>query len=426
MISKLKERIDFARFCITHKRSLSAIRRWQERRLRQLVRHAAHAVPLWKDVFAERGIDPDSINSIEDLARIPVTRKETFIGKMPEEYIDSTRPHNSFWYSTSGTSGTPFTFLMSEHALSPQYADFASLRFLWWRGYPLSRLATVNVARIKIRGPSLEHRLFVPVADFQTDPEGVFAELRSFRPDIVMGYPSILLDMARMLAHDPALFPERLRFALSFGEMLLPPARKIINEAFGTEVYDRYGCEEIGVIGIECAQHNGFHINSESVVVEVTDENFNPLPAGRNGKIVVTDLFNFGMPFIRYETGDTGIITNEACTCGLRSPRIWIEGRYSAYLTFGGRRYHHLEFDGVLDRFMNSIVQYQVVKRSEDSVIVRIVAGPALDAGILADIRERMKELMGEGITIDTEQVSKIPRTPTGKSKIVVDENIDQ
>ncbi len=391
--------------------------------MRKLLRHAYLHVPLWRTFLREKGIEPDSIRSLADMSRLPVTSKRTFEGKMPEEYIDSSQAVHSFWYVTSGTAGTPFRFLMSEEAVIDKYIDFASFRFLWWRGEPLSSLATVRIVRIKIRGLSSESHLFVPVGEFLSNPRQALARMAAFKAEVLSAYPSILLEMSRLVSKNPALPRPELRFVLSFGEMLFPSVRRFVEDTLGCEIYDRYGLEEIGVVGVECARHDGFHVNTESVIIEITDDSYAEASPGVEGKIIATDLLNYGMPFIRYDTGDRGRISYEPCACGLRSPRLWIKGRYSAYLTFPARRIHHLEFDGAMDGFMNYIFQYQIAKKSDGEIVARIIPGPAFYAGVEERVKESLGKLVGKDVRVGVEIVENIPLAPRGKSRIVIDES---
>ncbi len=419
----LRQRISFAWFCIQHRRSLRAQRRYQSARLRELVRHLYAHIPLISELYRAHGVAPESVQTVDDLHRLPIISKSTFINRMIEEYIDSSRIVNTRWYVTSGTSGMPFRFLMSERGIDDTYTDFATFRFLWWRGESLSRLPLINIARIKIRSVPGPHRLFIPVKTYLNDPEGVLIKLRAFKTEIIYAYPSILLDLAQRLQAAHETLPD-LKYALSFGEMLSPASRMRIAECLACDVYDRYGLEEIGVVGVECAMHNGFHINTESVIIEILDDNGNAVSEGMGGRVVATDLYNFGMPFIRYDTGDHGVVSSEPCACGLRSPRIWIRGRYSAYLSFPSRRIHHLEFDGAMDGFMHSVLQYQIVKRTNTQIIARIVPGPAYRDDTAAGIQRHLKDLVGPSVHVGIEIVDVIPVSEGGKSRIVADESV--
>src|SRR5690606_27231378 len=115
--------------------------------------------------------------------------------------------------------------------------------------------------------------------------------------------------------------------------MLLEQERKIIERAFNCKVTNRYGCEEVGLIAVECEQHAGMHINSPHVIVESLDANNQPVPEGEAGKLVITDLNNFGMPLIRYRVEDVGVISHRQCACGRTMPILErLEGRVADFL----------------------------------------------------------------------------------------------
>ncbi len=423
MMKALKERLHFARFCILHRRSLAAQRRWQCRGLKKMVAHAYNHVPLWRTIFKEKGITPDSIRSLDDITKLPVVSKQTFLGREVEEYIDTSRRVFSAWYVTSGTSGVPFRFLMSEEAVLDTYINFTSYRFLWWLGVPLKHIDSMRLARIKIRAPQRPNRLLITVEDFLKDPREVLQRLVEFDVEIIAAYPSILLEIARLVESDPTLPRPKPRFALSFGETLFPSVRSYVSTTLGCEIYDRYGLEEIGAVGVECKMHDGLHVNTESVLIEVLHESDAVVALGGEGRIVATDLLNLGMPFIRYDSGDRGKISYESCACGLHSPRLWIKGRYSAYLSFSERRIHHLEFDGAMDGFMNYIFQYQIAKKSDSEIVARIIPGPAFYADVKEWVEESLKKLVGEDVRVVVEVVGGIPLTPRGKCRIVIDES---
>lgn len=416
----IRDRLWFARFSVLHARARARQEAWQQRHLMRLISRAYETVPFWKTHLDAAGVDPARV-TLTDLSRIPPTSKQTFLGRRVEEYIDRTRPAQSIWYVTSGTSGTPFRFLMGDNALDARTIDFASLRFLWWLGRSPAQLATTRLARVKIRAPENPYRLFVPVSSYLSDPVTVLERIRDFRPEVLSAYPSILIDMADAMGRGrPGI---TVPYVLSFGEMLEPSVRARISAAFSAEVYDRYGLEEVGVVGLECAAHDGFHVNTESVIVEIVDATSRPLPEGVEGRVVVTDLFNANMPFIRYDSGDVGTLHGQPCACGLRSPRIRIRGRYTAFLQFASRRIHHLEFDGAMDGFMNDVYQYQIAKVADESLLVRVVPGPSFGAPVIAQIERNLHALAGGEVRVRVELVRRIPITESGKSRIVVDES---
>lgn len=411
-----------ARFITMHARAPRAIVRWQERRLRMLVVNAARHIPMYRSLLDESGTMATDIVSLGDLVKLPLMSKSSFLGRPVEEYINGSRSIRSGWRATSGTSGRPFSVLSSDAVTNPYFHEFCSYRFLWRYGRPTRDLRELRVARIKIRSRQRRNRMFISVRDYLTSPEEVIAELAAFKPDIIESYSSILLDIARWSVQRGRPLGFVPTHIVSFGEMLTPAARSLITRVFSAEIFDRYATEETGTIAVECPRHTGMHINSESVIVEIVDANGRILPEGASGRVVVTDLFNLNMPFIRYDTGDCGTLYSyPACPCGLRTPRLTIEGRYSSYLRFGTRRIHHLEFDGALDAFVNHIEQYQVVKVSENALEVRIIPAAAFAEGSRRRVLDNVSRLVGEDLLVSVVLVTRLEPTERGKSRIILD-----
>ncbi|MDP3947490.1 MAG: hypothetical protein Q8Q41_02255 [bacterium] len=400
-----------------HTSSESSIRLWQHQQLRKIVRHSYQSVPLYQELW--RGL-LESGQPV-DLKKLPIINKETFRTRPSEEHLDNSRPLLSQWHATSGTSGEPFRVLMRDHLLQDSYAEFLKYRFLWWRGFSLQKIKSLKIARIRIRGHSDRNCLVLSVADFFKDTQSAVFALRDFAPEIIEGYPSMLIELCRYIQENNLRGILRPRFIVASGEMLNRAERTFVETILGGEAYDRYGLEELGVVGVECKFHVGFHPYSESYILEIVNENGEDVPVEHRGRIVITDLFNYSMPFIRYDTGDMGTLLDSPCRCGLQAPRLLLEGRYSAVLQFQKRKVHHLEFDGVLDSFQNAIMRYQVVKISENSIKVLIIPGESFSSSISRRIREGVCGLVGDTVRVTVEPSRAMVLTPAGKCRILVD-----
>ncbi len=420
MFDKLRERIAFLRFHGLHRRSRAAIERWQEQHLQTMVRHVYRNVPMYHELYGS--LDPAlrTHPTLNDLPKFPVVLKSSYMGRPVEEYTDNSARVDGTWIKTSGTSGEPFTVLertdlsRTHFAASVVYRAFTSHNPQWFLHKP-------RIARIMTKSPYQENRLFITMSDFHADPEGTVERVRNFKPEILESYASILYDFARIVEVSGTPLP--LTYLISGGENMSEGMRAYFEKIFGCEAYNRYGMEEFTVVGMECAEHNGQHTNCESLIVEVVDEHGQPVHDGVSGRIVVTDLYNTAMPYVRYDTGDHGTMTWESCPCGNRAPRVWLDGRYSAWLSFDGKRINHLEYDLALDSFMNVILQYQVVKRSETDAVIMVVPGPGFSDAQQNKIIGNMQELLGTNVRVSVELVEKIPRVPRGKSQIVSDES---
>lgn len=160
----------------------------------------------------------------------------------------------------------------------------------------------------------------------------IVEELNAFQPAMLGGYPSNLeLLIAEQKSGRLHINPV---IIMTGGEYLSESLRKRLAEAFGCYVQTSYSCTEGGSIGCECREGH-FHVNDDWIIVEPVDEMGQPVPNGvRADKILLTNLFNFTQPFIRYEVSDRVIMQEEPCRCGNPSPWLTLEGRSDDVVSF--------------------------------------------------------------------------------------------
>jgi phenylacetate-CoA ligase len=196
----------------------------------------------------------------------------------------------------------------------------------------------------------------------------------------------------------------------------------VIEEAFGCKVFDRYGSEEVALIASECERHEGMHLNIEHLYIEFLREDGTAAAAGEEGAIVITDLFNRGMPFIRYSIGDVGVPTDRRCSCGRGLPLMErVTGRVADYL----KRRDGSMVAGVslVERTLTAIPgleQMQVVQPSIDEIVLNVVRAPdftiATEQALLAEFRS----VFGSGIDIRANYVERIPQERSGKYRFSI------
>lgn len=157
-------------------------------------------------------------------------------------------------------------------------------------------------------------------------------ELNRFQPAMLGGYPSNL----ELLIEEQTSGRLHIRPALIMtgGEYLSPALRERLSGAFHCYVQTSYSCTEGGTIACECTQRH-FHVNDDWLIVEPVDSENNPVPDGvQSDKILLTNLFNYTQPFIRYEVTDRVAMHHETCPCGNPSPWLTLEGRTDDVVCF--------------------------------------------------------------------------------------------
>ncbi|KKW39495.1 MAG: hypothetical protein UY89_C0021G0002 [Parcubacteria group bacterium GW2011_GWA1_54_9] len=403
-------------------------RRWQLAQIKRLVALAYGHVPAYRTLWRATGIEPERIRTFFDFATLPVTDKQFFRKHREEEIVhDSFSPGGYYFMETSGSTGEPFRFPRStSHYLQRRFRhakafDFGMLRFLFWRGFSRHEIFDMKLAEIRInprRGAP--YCLYLPTADMRNDPAGVLRALREFEPDVLNSRPTVLVELARLAERLPREERPRLRFVLSHGEELMPSQREYIRDVFGCDMHEFYGLTEVGAIGGDCEVHHGLHLFEETCFVEVVDAEGRPLPAGEFGRVVVTHFYNHALPFIRYDTGDSGVILDEPCPCGLRARRLIVRGRLGGFFTIGGKRFNYSEFQMILSGFSTIVLRYQFAKVSKEAVELRIIPAPAYSAEEALRLRQAFRDTLG--IEPVVKVVDNIPYTDGGKTRFIVDE----
>jgi phenylacetate-CoA ligase len=208
---------------------------------------------------------------------------------------------------------------------------------------------------------------------------------------------------------------------ISSSEMLFDDTRELMSKAFNCRVYSRYSNQENGIIGQDDEESNVFIINEADYIVEILDtERDNPVSEGEIGRIVVTDLFNYAMPMIRYDTGDIGSITTINRNGLLKK----------AITNFGGRRID-VVYDSLGNRLSPHIItnnfwgfpeikQYSFIQETKNKYTVKInVDGKFIRQD---EMKEMLFSLLGNRAIVKIELVDEIPVTASGKRKYIINQ----
>ncbi|MCK5586795.1 phenylacetate--CoA ligase family protein, partial [Candidatus Bipolaricaulota bacterium] len=311
--------------------------------LQDLIAYAYLRVPYYRHIMDGLGLKPEDIKSAKDLTRIPPLTKQ-LIRENFDNLISEGFPRSQLRKGNSGgTTGEQLHFYSTRHErLTLAYARWA--RSLPWSGMSLGD-AHMSIRQQPNRGglkpPQVLGRLSVrlqhaQMVDTMTVKEenlsDLFSLIQRTRPRSIHSYPSalaLLASYARAEGRTCAPVPS---ICLG-GEQTLDHQRLVLREVFGSDPYIRYGSNELHEVAGQCELQGGLHIFAEDFITEIVDDDNNPLPPGRRGRMLITSLHNYGMPFIRYENGDVGSLLSGACACGrglpLMSPEV---GRTLEYI----------------------------------------------------------------------------------------------
>ena len=208
------------------------------------------------------------------------------------------------------------------------------------------------------------------------------------------------------------------RAVMSSAQTLPETSRKTIEEAFGCKVFDKYGSREFSGIAYECDAHAGHHVVAEGYVVEILKDGA-PAKPGEVGEVVITDLNNYCLPFLRYRIGDLAVAADNSqpCVCGRGLPLIGdIEGRVQSIIQgTEGRYLPGSFFFHYLRKFHYAIERFQVIQERPASVTLRVVKGGRWSPLVFEEIRETFKSYLGADMQIDVEFVDDVALVRTGK-----------
>jgi phenylacetate-CoA ligase len=259
----------------------------------------------------------------------------------------------------------------------------------------------------------------LPIA---TDVREQAAWLLRRQPGYVATYPS---NLTALLAELERLgrFPQALAGVLTLGETLTPETRRRCRKLLGADVHDNYSSQEVGLIAAECPESGSYHVQSESLIVEILDDAGQPCQPGQVGRVVVTDLHNFATPLIRYDLRDRAEL-GPACVCGRGLPtlaRIW--GRERNLVTLPtGERYWPLvglhQYQAIAP-----ILQYQVVQTAVHALEMRLVVAEHLGPEQEQALTRVLQQSLGYPFEVSFRSFAKeLPRGPGGKFEEFVSE----
>lgn len=402
----------------------------QKKKLARLLSFAQRNVPYYKSLFSGLGLRMSETIGQGEFQQIPTLTKDIIRREQDSLVSEDLSGNRLFPNSTSGSTGDPIRFFTDFRSITCRKA--ADIRSDSWTGWRLGdRYASLwgapmdEVLATRLRGKIhavVTNRRFLSSFDLSASRMDEYIEiLRNFRPVFFLAYPGPLEQFAIHCKKRNVFFPS-IKGIVSSAETLWPHQREIVEEVFGIKVFNRYGSREIGLIGNECEAHDGLHIITDRVVVEVVNEDGHPCAPGEIGRILVTDLDNYGMPMIRYDIGDRAVPSeNRLCDCGRGFPLIdRIEGRtLEVVRTPDGRRIGGT-FWTLLLRSRPGLKQFQVVQPALDSVQVRFVRGDDFSEATIDAFVTKIQETCGGEVSVDFIEVDSIDLTESGKQRLII------
>ncbi len=409
----------------------------QFRQLAHVVEHAHGTVPFYRQRLDEFGVNFSNLASPESWLKMPLlSRRDIQVAgeSLHSREIPKTHGRASPMV-TSGSTGQPVMTLGTEvtgffwRALTLRdhfwprrdfIQPFAAIRYTGdneslppegtrsdnWGAATEGVIATGPAFLLNIRS-SLEEQV-----DWLTRVD----------PRYLLGYPSVLLEIARLLERQGRTLP-RLGELRTFGEILEPECRAVCQRVFGVKIVDMYSSQEVGYLALQCPEHEHYHVMSENLLVEILDDQGQPCRAGETGRVIVSTLHNFAMPLLRYDIGDYAEV-GHPCSCGRGLPTLRrIMGRQRNLLVMpNGERRWPIFDAGERPEDLPPLRQFQVVQRSLSQIDLNVVHDSDFSPQEAEIVRRYVQQMLGHPFEVTIRRVDAIPRSRSGKFEDFISE----
>lgn len=399
---------------------------WQE--LRKLLEHAYKYTSFYPKHWKAAGINSIAdIQSMRDFERLPLVTK----GDIASHYTELKAKNyaNNIKKATGGSTGQPFRFELNTESNTRREA-------IMWRGYGwlgaglgektlyLWGADIGHPSKLKVLKNNLYHafynrKMMNSFAMNSSNLHEYVNEINRYQPIALVSYVNPLYELARfIIAEKLQVFSPTT--ILTGAEPLHSFQRDIIAQAFNCPVYDTFGCREFMLMSAECQENKKLHINSDHLVVETVND-IGQVISGESGDLVVTDLYNYGMPLIRYLNGDRATLINRPCGCNNPLPIMSsIDGRKLDIIktasgkTIPGELFPHLfkEFEGI-DKF-------QVKQSTISSLHILLITNQQFCEQDKKTIAEEINKYAANELELIFTLVDDIPLTISGKHRVTI------
>ncbi|MEQ3661841.1 MAG: phenylacetate--CoA ligase family protein [Flavobacterium sp.] len=396
-----------------------------EYKKREIVEFHLKNNTFYKKIVGKDVLDPETSGWNE----LPVLTKKDLQQPLKERLSKGYSEKSVFVNKTSGSSGDPFVFAKDKEAHAITWASII-YRFGWYKidfnksyqarfyGIPLDFIG-YNKERLK---DFLSKRYRFPIFDLSDEKlDGVLQHFKTKKFDYINGYTSSIVLFGKYLKSKKIILTDvcpTLKVCMVTSEMLFDEDKALLEKHLGIPIVNEYGASELDLIAFQNPKGE-WQVNSETLFVEILDENNQPVPNGVEGKIVITSLYNKAHPFIRYEIGDVGVLDEKSTSkkpvlkklIGRTSDVALLpSGKKSPGLTFYYVTKSIIEDDGNVKEF--------IVRQTKlDTFEIDYVSEIALNSNQIVEIEKAIAKYLEPGLCFTYKRKEVLERTKRGKLK---------
>lgn len=401
--------------------TLAQLGEYQDYHLKKIVKHAAIYVPYYRDLFKKIDLNPSDFSGRSDMEKIPFLDKE-IIRKQKEKLIaDNVGKRGFRWDSTSGSTGTPLHLLIDDASFSNKLtALWRSYHWAGWKfGSGTFSLQSYYQGRPFDFNPIYRVFRFDSIyLDKKTCIEAA-EKLNRLKPKIMMGFPFDYMMLANFATeagiklHAPAAM-------ITYGETLSDWKREFLEEKYSCKIFDYYSHHENVAMISEC-KNGQKHLIEDFAYHEIIGEDRLAISSGE-GELVGTGLYNYGMPLIRYKTGDSVVISenNSSCNCGISFRNIErLNGKMNDYLVTPDGRFLEAVMSHSVDQ-AKGVVMSQCIQDAVDHIDVNMIVDDSFDQDSESAFEAGLRKRIGHEIKLDFHKVDQLIKRNGGKTPFIL------
>lgn len=397
---------------------------WQAAQLKPLLQAAARQAPFYRESWSA---SHKAAAEAGDLAGLPLLEKEP-LRAHPEAFLrQDMQPKSVQKFLTSGSTGTPITAYYTIPELRRSLA-LREVRSARWAGVSFAMPRATFSGRMvepnpDSRGPYYrfnlaERQAYLSPFHLRPDTAGFYLDaIRRHRIQWLTGYAVSYYLLGRFILEQGLDVPP-LKAVITTSEKVTPEMREVLQAAYRCRVYEEYSTVENALFASECEQGR-LHLSPDVAVVEILRADGSPCDPGEVGEVVATSLSRTYQPFIRFRLGDLAAWDNEPCPCGRQMPVIKeVVGRIED-VVIGPDGRQMVRFHGI---FVDQphIREGQIIQESFDRIRVKIVPLDGFSLEDETDIKNRIRQRLGNAVNVIVEPAASIPRGPSGKFRAVI------
>ena len=389
---------------------------FQKEQLAKLLRHAYQTTPYYRELLKTES---------SHISQIPTLEKRNIREQLEQLCSEAVPQEQRIKNATGGSTGAPLTFYQdrnywNQRNLSVYYFDrwagwdFGESQLIIWGA--LSDVEDNQDWKHQLNNFWRNHHW---LNGFHLTDAAMWATFRKMdrcHPETILAYPSSLYQFATFLFENGLAPKWDLKGIITSAEMLHSHYRSLAETVFSTKVYNRYGGREVGLIAMECAVGR-MHINCHDLYLEIDSPN----PYATPGDILITQLNNYAMPFIRYRIGDIGRLSDEACSCGNQLPILAeLLGRSTAtFRTKTGTLIHGGYFT---QQFYNviGVDQFQLIQETLKHCVLKVVINAQWTEAARRYMIQKIQGALGADVIVTVKFVEEIPLPTSGKREFTI------